>query len=212
MLNITVKPLFDVSRDHSIYFNIHVLKLLAKLSITGILNILSWLSLFLLNEILAIVGISVNDTKTEIITETDMATAISRNNCPTGRSTIKTGIKTTTVVNAEPKIGFHTCKAPFNDAFSEFKPDWLSLYMFSWLTIEASTTIPTAKAKPAKEMTFIESPKEEIITNVPTTETGIANIIISVGLKFLKKIIKTQIARIPPMIMFCWTKSIALLM
>ena len=63
------------------------------------------------------------ETKTEITTETDMATAISRNNCPTGRSTIKTGIKTTTVVNAEPKIGFHTCNAPFNDAFSEFKPD-----------------------------------------------------------------------------------------
>ena len=75
--------------------------------------------------------------------------------------------------------------------------------MFSWLTIEASTTIPTAKAKPAREITFIESPKEEIITKVPTTETGIANIIIRVGLKFLKKIIKIQIARIPPMIMFC---------
>ena len=68
-----------------------------------------------------------SDTKTEIITETDIATAISLNNCPIGRSTIKTGIKTTTVVRAEPKIGFHTCNAPFNEAFLELAPNWLSL-------------------------------------------------------------------------------------
>ena len=73
-------------------------------------------------EKLAIVGINVKDTKTEMITETDIATAISLNNCPIGRSIIRIGIKTTTVVRAEPKIGFQTCNAPFKDASSEFKP------------------------------------------------------------------------------------------
>ena len=49
------------------------------------------------------------------------------------------------------------------------------------LTIEASTTIPIAKANPAKEITLIESPSPAIATKVPITETGIAIKIIDVG-------------------------------
>jgi hypothetical protein len=47
--------------------------------------------------------------------------------------------------------------------------------------------MPTAKAKPASEITFIDSPNPEIATKVPITETGIAAKIIRVGKKFLKK-------------------------
>ena len=72
--------------------------------------------------------------------------------------------------------------------------------------------MPTAKAKPAKDITFIDKPNEAIPTNVPITDIGIANIIIKDGLKFLRKIIKTHIANNAPMIIFCFTSEIALLM
>ena len=47
--------------------------------------------------------------------------------------------------------------------------------MFSRTTIAASTTIPTAKASPAREMTLMERPRAAIATNEPTMETGIAS-------------------------------------
>ena len=52
-------------------------------------------------------------------------------------------------------------------------------------------------------MTFTDRPNQEIATNVPITETGMANIIINVGRKLLKKSISIQIAKIPPIIIFC---------
>ena len=59
------------------------------------------------------VGITVTDTITEIKTETEIAMPISRNNCPTGKSKVNTGIKTITVVSADPKIGRQTWRAPW---------------------------------------------------------------------------------------------------
>ena len=52
-------------------------------------------------------------------------------------------------------------------------------------------------------MTFTDKPNQEIATNVPITETGMANIIIKVGRKLLKKSISIQIAKIPPIRIFC---------
>ena len=46
-------------------------------------------------------------------------------------------------------------------------------------------------------------------TKVPITETGIASIIIKAGRKLLKKSIRTNIANIPPITIFCLTKAIA---
>ena len=64
------------------------------------------------NTLAARVGINVTEINTEIKTETDIAIPISLNNCPIGRSSNKIGIKTTTVVRAEPRIGAHTCREP----------------------------------------------------------------------------------------------------
>ena len=64
------------------------------------------------NILAATVGIKVTEIKTEIKTETDIAIPISLNNCPIGRLSNKIGIKTTTVVRAEPRIGAHTCREP----------------------------------------------------------------------------------------------------
>ena len=81
--------------------------------------------------------------------------------------------------------------------------------MFSKLTIEASTTIPIAKASPAREITLIDSPKPAIATKVPITETGIAINIIVVGKIERRKNNKTPIAKLPPIHMFCLTRFIA---
>ena len=60
------------------------------------------------SNLAASVGITVTDTTTEIKTDTEIAMPISRNNCPTGKSRVNTGIKTMTVVNADPRIGPQT--------------------------------------------------------------------------------------------------------
>ena len=146
---------------------------------------------------------------TDINTDTEIAIPISLNNCPIGKSRSKIGINTTTVVSAEPSIGAQTWRDPLYAAVIGAIPDCFNLNIFSWLTIDASTTIPTAKANPANEMTFTDRPNQEIATNVPITETGMANIIINVGRKLLKKSISIQIAKIPPIIIFCWTNLIA---
>ena len=49
-------------------------------------------------------------------------------------------------------------------------------------------------------------------TNVPITETGIANIIMKVARKLLKKSMRIHTANIPPIMIFCWTKAIAAFM
>ena len=81
--------------------------------------------------------------------------------------------------------------------------------MFSILTIDASTTIPIAKASPASEITLIDKPRPEIATKVPTTETGIAINMIAVGTIDLKNKIRIPIAKHPPIQIFCLTRFIA---
>ena len=75
--------------------------------------------------------------------------------------------------------------------------------------MDASTTIPIEKAKPAKDITFIESPNPAIATKVPITETGMAINIIPVGINDLKNKIRMLIAKHPPIQIFCFTKLMA---
>ena len=84
--------------------------------------------------------------------------------------------------------------------------------MFSSTTIAASTTMPTAKARPASEMTLIERPIAAIATKLPTTETGMAIEMISVARHERRKIISTKAASRPPIQMFWVTRSIEELM
>ena len=121
------------------------------------------------NILAAIVGINVTEMTTDINTDTEIAIPISLNNCPIGKSKSKIGINTTTVVSADPSIGAQTWRDPLYAAKIGAIPDCFNLNIFSWLTIDASTTIPTAKANPANEMTFTDKPNQEITTNVPIT-------------------------------------------
>ena len=84
--------------------------------------------------------------------------------------------------------------------------------MFSRTTIAASTTMPTANAMPASEMTLIERPIAAIATKAPITETGIASEMISVARGERRNKSRMIAARTPPIQMFWRTRSIAELM
>ena len=70
--------------------------------------------------------------------------------------------------------------------------------MFSSTTMAASTTMPTAKAIPARLITFSDRPRTAIATNEPTTDTGIAIATTAVGRHDRRKIIRMVIASTPP--------------
>ena len=84
--------------------------------------------------------------------------------------------------------------------------------MFSSTTMAASTTMPTAKAMPAREMTLIERPMAAMATKVPITETGMASEITRVARSERRNSSRMRAARAPPSQMFWRTRSIAELM
>ena len=79
--------------------------------------------------------------------------------------------------------------------------------MFSSTTMAASTTMPMAKARPAREITLIERPSAAMATKAPITETGMAIEITRVARKDRRKMIRMVAAKRPPTQMFCCTRS-----
>ncbi len=84
--------------------------------------------------------------------------------------------------------------------------------MFSSTTMAASTTMPTAKAMPASEMTLIERPSAAMAAKLPMMETGIASETTSVARTERRNSSSTNAANVPPTKMFCFTRSMAELM
>ena len=84
--------------------------------------------------------------------------------------------------------------------------------MFSITTMAASTTMPTAKARPASEITLIERPSAAMATKAPITETGIASEITTVARSERRKSRRMMAASVPPIQMFWRTRSSAELM
>ena len=58
-------------------------------------------------------GITVTETSSEASTATEIATAMSRNNCPASSSMIRIGTNTSTVVRAETITADHTWRVPW---------------------------------------------------------------------------------------------------
>ena len=127
----TVKPDFKELVDQEAYVCIDFANLPAKLSINVIENFFSSLLSELSNILDATVSINVIEIITEINTDTEIAMPMSLNNCPTGKSSNKIGINTTTVVRAEPNIGAQTCFEPLYEAMVADIPDCFNLYIFS---------------------------------------------------------------------------------
>jgi uncharacterized membrane protein len=84
--------------------------------------------------------------------------------------------------------------------------------MFSSTTIALSTTIPTAKAIPARLMTFRVRPNANIMRMDPTMLIGMATAITMVLLILRRYMRSTMMARNPPIMMLCRTSEMALLM
>ena len=76
----------------------------------------------------------------------------------------------------------------------------------------ASTTMPTAKAMPASEMTFNVRPRPAMATKAAITDTGMASDTTSVARGERRNSIRIVAARMPPTQMFWITRSIELLM
>ena len=112
-------------------------------------------------------------------------------------------MKTRTVVKAETNTADHTCCVPWSAASRAVIPFSRWRKIFSSTTIAASTTIPTANAIPAKEITLIDLPIAAIATKEATTETGIAIDTIRVALNERRKQRRMSTANEPPTYIFC---------
>ena len=133
--------------------------------------------------------------------------AISLNNCPASSCKNTIGKNTAIVVRAEAINAPQTSLAPTYAASEILIPSFLCLSIFSKTTIAESTSIPTAKEIPAREIVFKLLPIASNIIKVPIIEIGIATETTAVGEIALKKIIRIRTAKIPPIIIFCLTKS-----
>ena len=179
---------------------------LAALSIIGRRRGLSEPSL---SSLAARVGITVMETNRESSTEIEMATAMSRNNCPISSSSTRMGMNTTTVVRADTSTAVHTWLAPRYAASNLDAPSSRRRKIFSRTTIAASTTMPTAKAIPAREMTLIDRPMAAMATKVPITEIGMASEITRVARIERRNNSRVSAASMPPTQIFWRTRSMA---
>ena len=112
-------------------------------------------------------GITVTATSSDSRTATEIATAMSRKSCATSSFSTRMGMNTITVVRAETSTAPHTSDAPRRAASRAGIPSSRSRKMFSSTTIAASTTMPTANARPASEMTLIDRPSAAIAHERP---------------------------------------------
>ena len=79
-------------------------------------------------------------------------------------------------------------------------------------TMLLSTSIPTPKARPDREMMFKVMSVKYISTMANSTLMGMEKAIITVGLTSRRNRASTRIARIPPRIRFCSTDWMIILM
>ena len=115
-----------------------------------------------------------------------MVKAISVNSCLVIPCTNTIGANTHIVVNVDDVIAAATCFAPATAAFFAGTPIRLSLNVFSITTIELSTSIPTAMARPDNEIIFRVTPEKYISANANIMLIGMESSVIKVGLISLK--------------------------
>ena len=85
-----------------------------------------------------------------------------------------------------------TCVIAFFVASFASKPSRMFRSTFSTTTIASSTTMPIASTKPNSDKLLMENPKNDIIANVPMSDTGIANSGITAARQFCKNTIMTM--------------------
>ncbi len=91
------------------------------------------------------------------------------------------------VVRVDAVMAAPTSLAPSTAASSGPRPSSRKRKMFSKTTMALSTSIPTPKARPPKDIKFKLSLLKYIKTKVATIEIGIAAAITRVGRRLLRK-------------------------
>jgi hypothetical protein len=157
----------------------------------------------------AAVGMTASDTTRLSVTAATIASAMSRNSCPASSSTSRIGRNTTTVVSVAARTAPNTSRAPSSAACSGDLPSSRCRNTFSSTTIALSTTIPTAKAMPARLMTFTLRPMATMNTTAPITEIGIDSAMIPALRNDRRKRSNTSTAREPPIQMLLRTSASA---
>ena len=117
---------------------------------------------------------------TEIATAIEMVSARSPNSWPSTSFRNNTGTNTATVVAVEASSAPATWRAPVLVASSSGIPPSRSRTTLPETTIAPSTTMPTANASPASEMTFRLRPQRSSTTKVAHRHTGMVAAISSV--------------------------------
>ena len=138
-----------------------------------------------------------------------IAMAMSRKSWPASSWINMTGKKTATVVAVDARTAPQTSLAPSYAAVYEFLPIFRWRSIFSRTTMELSTSMPTAKEIPARLTTLMFRPRIQRKIKVPMAEIGMATAVATVDLILRKKSRRTAIASKPPIITFCFTRSIA---
>ena len=137
-----------------------------------------------------------------------MVTAKSANNCPASSPRNTIGRNTATVVTVEANKAPQTWLVPSNDATSGSLPCSRKRTIFSSTTIDASSTMPTAKAKPASEMTFSVLPVISRTIKLVSKHAGIEIATNNVVRRRLKNHQSTITARMIPIPRFLLSISI----
>jgi hypothetical protein len=122
------------------------------------------------------IGVSVSDTKPEIIIAMEIVTANSRKIRPTIPPISSTGMKTATSEKVIETIVKPISRAPFSAASNGRIPFSTCRTMFSSMTMASSTTKPTDKVRAKSVMLLIENPKAYIAAAVPISDTGTASV------------------------------------
>ena len=118
------------------------------------------------------IGISVSDTTREIISAIETVSAWSLNNWPATPCTNTSGKNTATVVSVDATTAMLTSRVPVMAACSTPSPRSRALAMLSSTTMESSTTMPVASARPARDMTLRLSPNRSMKKKVAMMDTG----------------------------------------
>ena len=129
-----------------------------------------------------------------------MVSAISLKSCLVRPSTNTMGANTQTVVRVDEMIAAPTSFAPATAARLGSIPARLSLKMFSITTMELSTSIPTATARPESDIRLMVTPEKYMSTMAKVKLMGMLRRVMNVGLKSLKKRRSTIMAKRAPYI------------
>ena len=108
------------------------------------------------------------------------------------------GTNTQMVVSVDEMIGADISFAPSIAALTAPTPSERILYMFSITTMELSTSIPTLRPSPEREMTFRVMSLKYISSRANITLSGIERATMRVGLILLRKSARTIIASRAP--------------